>query len=877
MSDSFARGAARWLLLACMLPVLGACTGDYSGEADAVSESADPNEDSGDGGETGDGGGDTAGDGGDDGTGGAGGGDGGAVADAGPDLDNGKRQYAQLCASCHGDRGEGGIGPAMTMAQCPTCRGLDTLIPEIDVNMPSTNPSRCVDDCAEDIAQYIWDGFPDDTSDSGDGSVGDGGSGGNDGSDGNGDGGSGDGGSGGSDGGSDGGDGGSGDGGSGDGGSGDGGSDAPDPTCSVEMRFQSNWNVGFVTEVVISNFSGQAIDGWEVAFTFANGQRVTNAWNTDLAQSGAAVSARNVDYNSRIDSGAQTSFGFQGEHGGTNELPTDVRLTADGCITADSGAGGDSGSDGNGDDGGDGGTGGDDGGEPLACAERAAAPRMLRLLTRREYDRTIADLTGLTGSFTADFPVEARVAGYDNNANVAVVTSRHVDQYLAAGAAVAQRAVAERRDPLLGDCSSGDACLNAFIDTFGRRAFRRPLTTAERDGYRDLNRDELTGGDFDTAMALIIRAMLTSPNFLYRAEIGEASGNGIYRLSGYEAATAMSYALWGSMPDAALLQAAADGDLAGGAGRAAQAERMLQDPRARDQIANFASQWTGAYQILEQFKDYEIYPRFNDTVRESMVEEFSRFVNHVFLDSETRSLTELYTADYAFLNGALRSFYRQPGSTSDTAFAQQTVADGTRGGLLALGSVVASHAHSNESSPIKRGVFVREQLLCQELPDPPQDVDTTPPGLDPSLTTRERFRQHTDDPNCASCHQFIDGIGFGFERYDGVGDYRENENGQTVDDSGEVVDIEGFQSGTNDPFFGARQLAQLLASSPAAQDCAVTQYYRYTRGYVEGERDDCVIEELTQAFRDSQLDLKQMLINQIEHPSFMRRHAGGES
>ena len=876
----------RWLLLFCLLPLAVACSGDYSGEADPVSDVADPV-----GGGTGDGAADDgsgAGDGGDTGDSGttdpgeAGGDDG--ASGAGPDLDNGKRQYAQHCANCHGDRGEGGIGPAMTPAQCPTCVALETLIPEIHDNMPSSNPSRCIDACAEDVAQYIWEGFPEDTSG---GAVGDG-QGGSGSGDAGGDAGEGGGDAGGDAGGEPGGDTGSGDGsgdGAGDDGSGqdgagngtgtgdggDGGETAPEPTCSVEMRFQSNWNVGFVTEVIIRNFSGAPIDGWEVAFTFDNGQQITNAWNTDLVQSGAGVSARHVDYNSQIDDGAETTFGFQGEHGGTNDMPSDVRLIAEGCITANNSAEQDTG------DGGQGGDPGDGGGEPLACADNPGASRVLRLLTRREYSRSITDLTGLTTDFTADFPVEARVSGYDNNAHVAVVTSRHVDQYLAAGAVVAEQAVAQRQGALLEGCSSGDACLHAFIDRFGRRAFRRPLTTAERDAYRDLNRDELTGGDFDTAMELIIQAILTSPNFLYRAEIGTAAGNGVYLLSDYEIATAMSYLLWGSTPDDALLQAAEEGSLSTSSGRLAQAERLMQDARAREQVADFAEQWMGAYQILEQFKDEEIYPRFNDTVRESMAEEFTRFVTHVVFDSAAGTLDELYTADYAFLNGVLREFYRQPGSTSDPAFSQQTVTDGTRGGILSTGALLASHAHSNESSPIKRGVFVRERLLCQDLPDPPQDVDTTPPGLDPSLTTRERFRQHTDDPNCAGCHQYIDGIGFGFERYDGVGDYRSTENGQNVDDSGEVVDIEGFRTETNDPFFGTRQLGTLLANSPAAQDCAVTQYYRYARGYAEGEADACVLEDLTQSFRDSGFDLRTMLMDLIAHPSFVRRTAGGDA
>lgn len=833
------RVGGRWLAAALVL-LLAACGGDYSGGAESTAAVADTpavGQDA------------------------VGGGQGAVDGDATPSLSRGKRDYGQYCQSCHGAAGDGGVGPALYGSDCPSCTSMQTLVPRIDTTMPSSNPARCQGQCATDVAAYIRAGFSDEAP-AGDGGQAGGGSGGDTGggsNDGGGDtgGSSGDGGTGGGDSG-------------GDSGGNSGGEtppdNTPDPTCAVTMRYQSSWNTGFVAQVVIDNFSGAAIDGWEVRFTFPNDQRVTNNWNSDLVQTGADVSARNVSYNGLIEDGSSRDFGFQGEHGGANQLPETVELIADGCVTktqtADNGGGADPDPDpdpGNGD-------GGDD--PVTACA--APAPRTLRLLTRREYERSIVALTGLDEDFAIDFPVEARVAGYDNNARVAVVTSRHIDEYIAAAEAIAEQAVATRRNAMLG-CSPSDGCLNDYIDRFGRLAFRRPLTTAERDYYRSLNRDELTGGDFDTAMELVTAAILASPNFLYRSEVGEpASGQG-YRLSGYETAAAMAYLLWGAPPDDALLDAAADGDLATPAGRLTQAERLLADTRARAQIDDFARQWMGTYRIAEQFKDTERFPRFDDSVRESMIEEFSRFVNHVFHDSGDGSYQELLTADYVFVDGTLRNFYRLPGSTSDNQFTRQPVPDTTRGGVLSTGSLTASHAHSNESSPIKRGVFVRERLLCQDLPDPPPDVDTTPPGLDPSLTTRERFRRHTDDPNCQSCHQYIDGIGFGFERYDAVGDYRETENEQTVDDSGELVDREGFRTGTNEAFFGPDQLAQLLADSPSAQACAVKQYYRYARGYVEGEPDACTLESLTQSFADGNFKLRQMLLDLIADESFVQR------
>ncbi|MFP5305936.1 MAG: DUF1592 domain-containing protein, partial [Gammaproteobacteria bacterium] len=723
------------------------------------------------------------------------------------------------CQSCHGTTGEGGIGPALTgTASCPSCASFDTLWPRIRDTMPSTDPARCGEACARDVAAYILNGFSTAPPDDG-------------------------------------------------GGGGPAPTPAPTPTpgptppppaatCAVELSYPSVWNTGFVAEVVIRNFSGASVDGWKVEFTFPNDQQITNDWNTVLTQSGAAVVAAPESYNATIADGGSVSFGFQGTHGGTSELPRDLRLEAPGCVTAAPPP----------DDGG--------GEEPVACGELPAAPRLLRLLTRWEYARSVRDLTGLDGDFTTDLPIEARIEGYDNNARIGVVTDRHADEYLAAAEAIAARAVAERRSALLPCNPDTDAaCAQTFIERFGRRAFRRPLSAQEREQYLAMFDETLSPG-FDDGMRLVIAAMLSAPPFLYRSETGSALGDGRYRLDDYEIASSLSYLLWGSTPDDTLLDAAASGALRSASGRLAQAERLLADARARERFADFATQWLGTSYLLGAFKDPDIFPRLTDDVRRAMVEELSRFVNHVAFDSADGTLDELYTADYVFVNGPLRAYYGLPGSTTDAAFVQQP-ADATRGGILALGAVLAAHAHSNESSPIKRGVFVRERLLCQDLPDPPPDVDTTPPGLDQSLTTRERFARHTSDPACASCHQYIDGTGFGLERYDGAGGHRTSENGREVDDSGELVDREGFNTGTSDPFRGPRQLAAIIASTEAARGCAVKQFYRYARGYVETAADDCALEALHSGFAEDGYRLRSLLTRLIASDEFVLRREGG--
>lgn len=767
-------------------------------------------------------------------------------------LSTGAQNYARLCASCHGPSGKGGVGPALTStATCPSCETRADLIERIADTMPSTSPGTCTGDCASSIADYILGGFSSGTgSTTGTSTGGTGATGGS------------------SAGGST---------GTAAGGAGGGTTGSPTPTCSVEFKYASNWSTGFVAEVTLRNFSGAQVSGWEVRWTFPNDQRITNSWNTDLAQVGQAMNAKPKDYNRSIADGASISFGMQGTHGGTSDLPSDVSLIAPGCVTASSSGGG-TGSTGGTTGGGTttggstgGTTGGTTGGGTAACPVEELSPRLLRLLTRREYDRSLRSLLGIPGDFSQFLPVEPRIQGYDNNARALVVTDRHLDEYLAAAEAAAERAIGENKAGIVG-CAPGASCTEQFVNRFGRRAFRRPLTSDESTRFRNLMRDELTGGDYDTGLKLIITAFLTSPDFLYRSEVGSAAANG-YALSAYEIASSMAYTIWGSTPDDALLDAAASGALLNSSERRTQTARMLDDARAREQWAWFAEQWLGVTGMREAFKDPEVFPRFNDTVRESMFGEFQRFLGHVAFDSTAAApFAELFTADYVFADGPLAEFYRIAGAVpSDPEFRSYPVSNGQRGGLLSTGVVLGALAHSNESSPVKRGVALRERILCQDLPDPPADVDTTPPGLDRSLTTRERFARHTDDPRCSSCHSYIDQVGFGFEGYDGVGDYREMEHGRPVDQSGSVKDRERFGAGTNDTFSGVRELGALMAQTRAAQDCVALQYFRHGFGHLESEGGSCTVSAMQKAFQDGQLSFRALMTETLAHESFTRR------
>ncbi|MDB4989728.1 MAG: Cellulose-binding domain protein, partial [Myxococcaceae bacterium] len=499
------------------------------------------------------------------------------------------------------------------------------------------------------------------------------------------------------------------------------------------------------------------------------------------------------------------------------------------------------------------------------------SPRLLRLMTRREYQNTVRDLLFNDEPDVSTMPVEPRVRGYDNNAGASVVTSLHIDDFLSVGAAVVSKAVSQHKGQLVTCQPSEASCPHTFVQSFGLRAFRRPLSGDEQARYEAFFAHDLTQGDFDQGLTLALGAMLVSPNFLYRSEVGEAQADGTFKLTPYEVASALSYLYWGTMPDQTLFDAAARGALGSAAELEAQARRMLADPRATGQLDTFGQQWLGSDGTLTAFKDAAIYPSFSDSLRTAMMEEQRRFFNDIALVRDGK-FSELYKASYVFANDELARFYGLTPAGSGFAKVNVTPAS-QRGGVLGLGSVLAALAHSNESSPIKRGKFVRDRLLCQDLPPPPANLDTTPPGLDPTLTTRARFAKHTSSPACSGCHQYIDGVGFGFEGFDGIGALRAVENGLQVDLRGDIRGREDLTADTDEEFNGTVELSSLLAESPTAQSCLTLQYYRYARGYEETHQDACSLDKLQRGFESQDLTIKELLIRLALLDSFTTRRA----
>jgi hypothetical protein len=493
-------------------------------------------------------------------------------------------------------------------------------------------------------------------------------------------------------------------------------------------------------------------------------------------------------------------------------------------------------------------------------------PAPMRRLAHREYVRTVRDLLGYDGAALDGFVGQTSATGFDNQASTLGVTAALADEYMRAAEAVAADAVLDLSALLPCDpaASGEDPCALAFIEELGARAYRRPLEEEHIDRLVGVFAAGRDGWSFDVGIELVVRTMLQSPHFLYRVELGGAGdGSGSVPLDGWEMATRLSYFLWGTMPDAALFAAAAEGRLESADQIAAEAERMLEDPRARLAVGDFHEQWLRLGGLPAMSKDTMLYPEFDDAFKASALEETRRFVEHVVFEG-SGDLDGLLLGGYSFVDDTLAALYGVP---APGGFAQVSLPPDRRAGILTHASFLAVTSKPNQTSPVARGKAVRELLLCETLPEPPPDVDTTPPAIDPSATTRERFAQHSTDPTCASCHRLMDPIGFGFEHYDPIGRWRDEESGLPIDATGEVV-------GSASPGFdGAVELAQILADDPAVHACFVRNWLTWAHGRSPEDAESCGVGDLTAALEQSGGDVKALVLAIVRTEAFRRRPA----
>lgn len=517
----------------------------------------------------------------------------------------------------------------------------------------------------------------------------------------------------------------------------------------------------------------------------------------------------------------------------------------------------------------------------LVCTgEIEPGPSPIRRMTRFEYNSTVRDLLGDTTKPASTFGAEEEALGFNNNAANLNVSDQLANKYLIAAEGVSERAT----DPAVMAATLGcdvaasgqDACAQQFIATFLPRAFRRPVAQEEKDAFFALYQKGLAEPEepdpFRVGIQLVIQAALQSPAFLYRVEMGLPAEPGAtyQRLSDHEMASRLSYFLWGTMPDPELFAAAEAGQLGTKEEIEAQARRMLADPKARDAIEEFHTQWLDYDRIGNITKDTALFPDYSPAIGQMMREEMRAFIEHAIFEGKG-DLATMLTAPYSIMPPELATFYgyAPPEGAVPGEPVKIDLPPTERGGLLTLGALMTINAHTNQTSPVHRGKLVREQFLCFQMPPPPPDVNPVAPQPGDGTTAKERFAQHSNDDGCKACHRLMDPIGFGFENYDSIGRYRTMDSGSPIDATGSVADsdVPAFQN--------AVDLVNKMADSEDVQGCYVKQWFRFGYGRGETKADACTVKTLQEGFLDQGGDVRELLVALTQTDAFLYRRAGG--
>jgi hypothetical protein len=495
----------------------------------------------------------------------------------------------------------------------------------------------------------------------------------------------------------------------------------------------------------------------------------------------------------------------------------------------------------------------------------------MRRLTHSQYDNTVRDLLGDQTRPASQFPQEDFVHGFKNQSEVQSIPPLLAEAYSAVAERLARNAFRRGDTHNLIPCRPASlrdaACRDKFIRQFGRRAFRRPLTQDEQRRYAQLfAREAKHSGKFVTGAQMVVEAMLQSPNFLFRME-----ENSRPEWTSYVAASRLSYFLWDTMPDERLFQLAAAGAL-GSPDEVEQAARlMLKDPRAQQALDEFVSQWLRFDRALNTVKDRRLFPQFNPGLAAAMTEETRRLVAHLVWDR--KDFRELFTAEYSFLNSDLASLYRLPAPKEE--FERVQFPAGDRAGILGHASFLTLTSKPEDTSPTERGLFIREHFLCQRVPPPPPGVNSNLPPLseDKPRTNRQRLEIHLSSESCSSCHRLVDPIGFGFEKFDAIGQRRENlaltffpARGDEEKRTPAKVELEldtnaNIQGIPDSEFSSPKELGAILAKNRECQMCVVRQLFRFAQGRTEIPEDRPVLENAFQTFKDSQFQFQELMIN----------------
>ena len=439
---------------------------------------------------------------------------------------------------------------------------------------------------------------------------------------------------------------------------------------------------------------------------------------------------------------------------------------------------------------------------------------VIRRLTKVEYGNTLRDLFGVAPAVAAELPDEVFGEGYLNS-----MSPLQSEKYLAIANEVLERILASKEQPptemqrrLFGDPPAPGSDLRSAAKTvaskLARNAYRRPASEAELELLlRVFDLAQENNLDYPESLRLMLKAVLVSPQFLFITPAKEPeAGQSIAPLDDYQLASRLSYLLWATMPDAELSALADNGNLHEPAILQLQVKRLLADPRSRALFDGFGAQWLGLLGLESKTFDTAMFPQMTAEVRASMVDEARLFFESIV--RENRSVVDFVDSDYTFLNGSLAALYGLEKTVTGPEMRKVQLEDANRGGILGMPGILASTSFPNRTSPVKRGVWVLEQVLGEHVPPPPPNV----PPLEKqdkqaveNLTLRQRTELHRTNAVCANCHKILDPIGFGLENFDAIGRWRNQ------DDTGGAIDAAGELPGEK-RFSSPRELKAIIAS-----------------------------------------------------------------
>ena len=496
-----------------------------------------------------------------------------------------------------------------------------------------------------------------------------------------------------------------------------------------------------------------------------------------------------------------------------------------------------------------------------SCPKAQLGSPVLRLLTATEFANTLSDIfPQLAGKWTSTLPANAvSPFGFSNDSS-AIVGPQLAQAMLDTATSVATAVTgADFATILPCSASSPDrTCAETFVNQFGRRLFRRSLTQAEHDRYLTFFDSALSKSDFKTAIKWVTVGLIQSPNAVYRSEIGTPASDGTRNLSPAELATEFAYTFTGTTPtDALLTQAEAGGSV----DVVSLAKSLLATDNGKLMVQRFFEAYLGYTQVASVERP-NISP-FAD-IRPDLVQETRTFINQVVMQNNG-GLKDLLTANTTNPSQKLASYYGMSMPSADYASVQRTAGQGI--GVLAQGSILASHALPTSSSPTQRGLLVFTRMLCETKPTPPPVVPPPPPVQPGKATTRQRYeQQHANGGACSTCHKLFDPIGFGLEHFDEGGRYRADESGLPINTVSDVPKPDAT------PLFNFQD-EETLAQGLASQDVVYQCFAAYLATYAFGTGDACLGASRVNDFKAGTVSIADYYASLAAEPHFVKRNA----